>query len=75
MSSLRVGPDRLEVHLSTSEKILAFRKHNLVIARETIRSITITNDPWIWIRGIRAPGTMVPLVIAIGTRQEASSCD
>ena len=26
-----------------------------------------TDDPWIWIRGIRAPGTMVPLVLAIGT--------
>jgi hypothetical protein len=67
MASLRVHPDRLEIHLTPAEKTLAFRRENLVIARDTIRSVTITDDPWIWMRGIRAPGALVPLVLAIGT--------
>ena len=66
MASLRVHPDRLEIHLTPAEKTLAFRRENLVIARERIRSVTITDDPWIWVRGIRAPGALVPLVLAIG---------
>ena len=67
MASLRVHPDRLEIHLTPAEKTLAFRRENLVIARDTIRSVTITDDPWIWMRGIRAPGALVPLVLAVGT--------
>ena len=66
MASLRVHPDRLEIHLTPAERTLAFRRENLVIARETIRSVTITDDPWIWVRGIRAPGALVPLVVAVG---------
>ncbi|MDY7542027.1 hypothetical protein KIV56_10515 [Cryobacterium breve] len=67
MASLRVHPDRLEVHLTKAEKTLAFRREDIVVARENIRSVTITDDPWIWIRGIRAPGLEVPLVVAVGT--------
>ncbi|MGO7983487.1 hypothetical protein ACC691_37190, partial [Rhizobium johnstonii] len=37
------------------------------VARDSIRSVTITDDPWIWIRGIRAPGSIVPLTLAVGT--------
>ena len=66
MASLRVHPDRLEIHLTRAEKTLAFRREDLVIARDTIRSVTITDDPWTWVRGIRAPGALVPLVLAIG---------
>jgi len=63
---LRVHPDRLEIHLTPAEKTLAFRRENVVIQRENIRSVTITDDPWIWVRGIRAPGALVPLVVAVG---------
>jgi hypothetical protein len=66
MASLRVHPDRLEIHLTPAEKTLAFRRENVVIARDTIRSVTITDDPWIWVRGIRSPGALVPLVVAVG---------
>jgi len=66
MASLRVHPDRLEIHLTPAEKTLAFRRENVVIARENIRSVTITDDPWIWVRGIRSPGALVPLVVAVG---------
>ncbi len=67
MTSLRVHSDRLEVRLSRAEKVLALRRDDIVIPRSNIRSVTLTDDPWIWIRGIRAPGAEVPLVIAVGT--------
>jgi hypothetical protein len=66
MASLRVHPDRLEIHLTPAERTLALRRENLVIKRDTIRSVTITDDPWTWVRGIRAPGAWLPLVLAIG---------
>ncbi|WP_395244746.1 hypothetical protein ACGGZK_02810 [Agromyces sp. MMS24-K17] len=67
MANIRVHADRLEVHLSATEKSLALRGADVVIQREDIRSATITDDPWIWIRGIRRRGSEVPLVVAVGT--------
>ncbi|TFC05335.1 hypothetical protein [Cryobacterium mannosilyticum] len=67
MASLRVHPDRLEIHLTKAEKTLSLRRDDLVVQRENIRSVTITDDPWIWIRGIKAPGLELPLVLAVGT--------
>ncbi len=67
MASLRVHFDRLEIQLTPAEKLLALRREDISVQRSAIRSIKITDDPWIWIRGIRAPGTLVPLVLAIGT--------
>lgn len=67
MASLRVHPDRLEIQLSAAEKALALRRDEISVPRSAIRSVTITDDPWIWIRGIRAPGALIPLVLAIGT--------
>jgi len=66
MSNLRVHNDRIEVHLTAAEKSLAFRTADIVVQREDIRSATITDDPWIWIRGIRRRGVEVPLVVAVG---------
>ncbi|MCU1636694.1 MAG: hypothetical protein JWQ68_1933 [Cryobacterium sp.] len=67
MASLRVHTDRLEIELTSAEKTLSWRREAIVVRRENIRSVTITDDPWIWIRGIRAPGSLVPLVVAVGT--------
>ncbi|MFE5670232.1 hypothetical protein ACFQ58_01355 [Agromyces sp. NPDC056523] len=66
MANLRVHNDRLEVHLTPAEKTLAFRSADVIVQRDDIRSAIITDDPWIWIRGIRRRGTEVPLVIAVG---------
>jgi hypothetical protein len=66
MANLRVHNDRLEVHLTPAEKSLAFRSADVIVQRDDIRSATITDDPWIWIRGIRRRGTEVPLVVAAG---------
>ncbi|PJJ65228.1 hypothetical protein [Compostimonas suwonensis] len=67
MASLRVHPDRLEIQLTRAEKTLALRREDVVVRRDSIRSVTITDDPWIWIRGIRAPGAAIPLTLAVGT--------
>lgn len=64
---MTVLPDRLELRLTTAERLLAFHRSDVVIERASIRSATVTEDPWIWVRGIRAPGTAVPLTIAAGT--------
>ncbi|HEV7813199.1 MAG TPA: hypothetical protein VGO99_09520 [Leifsonia sp.] len=67
MADLHVHPDRLEIHLTPAEKVLALKRDDLVVPRDSIRSVAITEDPWIWIRGIRAPGASVPLTLAVGT--------
>jgi hypothetical protein len=67
MASLHVYPERLEIHLSPAERALGLRRGDLIIPRDSITSVAITEDPWIWIRGIRAPGTTLPLTLAVGT--------
>lgn len=67
MADLHVYPDRLEIRLTPAEKVLALRREDLVVPRSEIRSVAITSDPWIWIRGIRAPGAAIPLTLAVGT--------
>lgn len=67
MADLRVYPDRLEIALTRTEKLLARRRDDVVVPRSSISSVAITDDPWIWIRGIRAPGVLMPLTLAIGT--------
>ncbi|MWB98569.1 hypothetical protein [Agromyces seonyuensis] len=75
MANLRVHADRLEVQLSAAEKSLSLRGGDLVVQREDIRSATITDDPWIWIRGIRTRGSHVPLVIAVGVWKNHGGSD
>jgi hypothetical protein len=66
MAKLRVHNDRIELQLTPAEKTLALRADDLVVQRDDIRSATVTDDPWVWIRGIRRRGTEIPLVVAVG---------
>jgi hypothetical protein len=66
MAQLRVHNDRIEVHLTPAEKTLALRSDDIVLQRDDIRSATVTDDPWVWIRGIRRRGSEIPLVVAVG---------
>ena len=61
------GPD-LVVQLSSLEKLGAFRG-NVRVPLNTVRSAEIEPHPWGALRGIRAPGTGIPGVIALGTRR------
>lgn len=67
MADFHVYRDRLEIRLTRAEKMLALRRDDLVVPRDSIRSVAITADPWIWIRGVRAPGNSIPLTLAVGT--------
>ncbi|MFM6974340.1 MAG: hypothetical protein ACKOXM_04280 [Agromyces sp.] len=67
MANIRVHPDRVEVHLTAAERVLGVHGPDVIIPRELIRSATVTHDPWVWIRGIRAPGISIPLTLAVGT--------
>lgn len=61
------GPD-LVVHLSAWEQFAAFRG-DVRVPLSTVRSVAIEPDPWKALRGIRAPGTGFPGVIAYGPRR------
>ncbi|WP_181026438.1 hypothetical protein [Rathayibacter tritici] len=67
MPVVTVLPDRLELRLTVAERLLAFHRSDVVVDRANIRSATVTEDPWIWVRGVSAPGTAVPLTLAVGT--------
>jgi len=66
MARIEVHSDRITVILSRSEKLLAFHRKNIVIDRSQVRSALITDDPWIWMRGIPSPGTHLAGRIACG---------
>ncbi len=67
MARLLLHPEELVVELTMREKALGLRKQDLVIPRAAIRSAVISDDPWVWVRGVPHPGTHVLPVFATGT--------
>lgn len=67
MARVEVYPDRLVIRLTAAEKPLAVRRRDIVLEREAITSAVITDDPWVWLRGVRSPGMHVPRKLALGT--------
>lgn len=67
MATLLLDSTQLEIVLSTAEKALALRKHNVVVQRDAIARVQLTDDAWTWLRGVRAPGTYIPATLAMGT--------
>lgn len=59
-------PDRVVISLSRAEKLLAMHRKDIVINRAEVRSALITDDPWIWVRGVPSPGTHLAGKIACG---------
>lgn len=68
MARVRVAGDELLVDLTGLEKLEGFRG-NISVPTSAVRDVRFTEDPWSELRGIRAPGTGVPGVIAVGTRR------
>ena len=56
------------VRLSWLEKLGAFRG-NVRVPAASVEVARVVEDPWRELRGIRAPGTGLPGVIALGTRR------
>jgi hypothetical protein len=67
------GPD-LVVGLSLLEKLGAFRG-NVRVPLSTIRSAEVDPEPWSSLRGIRAMGTGIPGVVALGLRRRVDGWD
>jgi hypothetical protein len=66
MATLRREGDEVVVLLNDIEKMGALRSHVRVPA-SAVRSVRVSERPFGEIRGVRAPGTGFPRVIALGT--------
>lgn len=67
MARIEVHADRVVIRLTRAEKTVALRRKDVVLERSAIRSAIITEDPWVWIRGLRSPGSALPGGLAYGT--------
>jgi hypothetical protein len=68
MASLMVEGDRLFLRLRPLERLESFHG-DIAVPLSAVRSVRVTEDVWAELRGIRAPGTGLPGVIAVGTRR------
>jgi hypothetical protein len=68
VAQIRYEGDELVVRLSRLEKLGALRG-DVRVPRSSVREVRASERPWSELRGIRAPGTGWPGVIALGTRR------
>lgn len=68
VATLVVEGSDLVVRMSELEKFEAVHPDVHVLLR-TVRVVRVVEDAWPELRGIRAPGTGIPGVIAVGTRR------
>ncbi|HEY6378519.1 MAG TPA: hypothetical protein VI316_04995, partial [Candidatus Dormibacteraeota bacterium] len=68
MASLVVDRDQLVVHLSLLEKVGALRG-DVRVPLAAVHDVHVSDNPCARLRGMRAPGTGWPGVIALGTRR------
>ena len=72
MATLEVHGDDLVVSLTAWERAAAMRRE-IRVPLGSVRSICADPDPWSALRGIRAPGTGIPGMIAYGVRRLTGS--
>ncbi|UUT34523.1 hypothetical protein [Microbacterium elymi] len=75
MVTLLLDATQLEVVLSATEHLLAFRKQNVALERSQIVKVQLTDDAWTWLRGVPDPGTYIPSAAAMGTWKSAGGRD
>jgi hypothetical protein len=68
VARLTVEGDELVVGLSALEKLASLRG-DLRLPLRTVREVAVEPSPWPALRGMRAPGTGIPGVIAYGVRR------
>jgi hypothetical protein len=68
MAELKVDGNELVLHMHALEKAEGFHG-DIRLPLSAVDSVRLVDDPWPELRGIRAPGTGVPNVIAVGTRR------
>lgn len=75
MARLVADADALTVRLSRLERLGAVIARDPSVPLSAVRDVRTTADPWRELRGIRAPGTGVPGLIALGTRRTSLGRD
>lgn len=75
MVTLLLDSTQLEVVLSPTERAMSFRQRNIVVPRDTIDRVQLTDDAWTWLRGVPNPGLNVPVIGAMGTWKSAGGND
>ena len=68
MARLEVEGDRLALRLTGVEHLEGMHR-DVVVPTSSVTAARVTEDVWSELRGIRAPGTGIPGVIAVGTRR------
>ncbi len=68
MAAIRISGGNLIVKLSHLEKAGAMRG-DVQVPVSAVRTVRVVDDPWKELKGVRAPGTGWPGVIALGTRR------
>jgi hypothetical protein len=72
VATLEVHGDELVVSLSAWERVAAMRRE-VRVPLGSVRSVCADPEPWSALRGVRAPGTGVPGVVAYGVRRLTGS--
>jgi hypothetical protein len=68
VASLEVESDQLVIRLSAVEQAAALRRE-VRVPLASVSAVCAEPDPWGALRGIRAPGTGIPGVVAYGVRR------
>jgi hypothetical protein len=74
MATLTTDGQTLVVRLTPLEKLAAFRG-DVRVPLSAVEEADVDTNPWQALRGIRAPGTGLPGVIAYGVRRYAGGQD
>jgi len=69
MARIGVEGDRVFVRLSGLERLGALVGGDISVPLGSVRAVSVAPDPWRALRGIRAPGTGWPGLIALGHRR------
>lgn len=68
MAALEVTPPDLVITLTGWEQLAAL-KREVRVPLSSVRGVCADPDPWSALRGMRAPGTGIPGVVAYGVRR------
>jgi hypothetical protein len=68
MAHLKIEGDELVLDLSGLEKVEGIHG-SIRVPVSSVRAVRYVDDTWPELRGIRAPGTGLPGVVAVGTRR------
>jgi hypothetical protein len=68
MAELAIHEDELVVRLSPLERVAALHR-DIRVPLAAVQAVCAEPDPWAALRGMRAPGTGLPGVMAFGVRR------